>query len=336
MVNFLRQKLFLIQKATENLFSGIRQENSPVMETNKTHFLPFLGEFLFLGILSLGLVKLNAYAQTSNNLSTAVEPERSRIVVNKTASVSPVISNIAAIENVRLRDSLVWSFSAKTQRGWHLYVPLIQQMLGVSANSDTPDFARSVAVWQQQSGLVPTGVIDVETLNRMVENWQSQRLNSTLYPSENELITVPIADFYDPTRSPDLLKVERETYAAYKRMTAAAAKDLNLRTTATGGLAPEEKFLKIVSAFRSREYQAKLRAASPNSGRADLAVNSPHFTGHALDLYVGGEPVKTEDFNRALQVQTPAYKWLVKNAAHFGFYPYYYEPWHWEYVPANR
>ena len=110
---------------------------------------------------------------------------------------------------------------------------------------------------------------------------------------------------------------------------------MKLKTTATGELAPEEKFLRIVSAFRSREYQAKLRAAEPNAGRAALAVNSPHFTGHAIDIYVGGEPVKTLDSNRAIQVQTPVYKWLVKNASKFGFYPYYYEPWHWEYVPQN-
>jgi LAS superfamily LD-carboxypeptidase LdcB len=61
-------------------------------------------------------------------------------------------------------------------------------------------------------------------------------------------------------------------------------------------------------------------------------MNSPHFTGRALDIYVGGEPVSTKDDNRAIQTQTKAYRWLVKNAAHFGFRPYFYEPWHWEYV----
>ena len=84
--------------------------------------------------------------------------------------------------------------------------------------------------------------------------------------------------------------------------------------------------------MRTPEYQAQLRAQSPNSGRAGLAVNSPHFTGRALDLYVGGEPVSTKDENRAIQTQTRAYRWLVKNAGHFGFRPYFYEPWHWEYV----
>lgn len=127
--------------------------------------------------------------------------------------------------------------------------------------------------------------------------------------------------------------MERETYKAYKRMVAAAVADRSLRLNASGGhLAASEKFLKIVSAFRSREYQDQLRKQSPQSGRAGLAVNSPHFTGRALDLYVGGEPVSTKDKNRALQTQTLVYRWLVQNAARFGFQPYFYEPWHWEYV----
>jgi LAS superfamily LD-carboxypeptidase LdcB len=91
-------------------------------------------------------------------------------------------------------------------------------------------------------------------------------------------------------------------------------------------------YFKIISAFRSREYQEELRRRSPNAGSAGLAVNSPHFTGRALDLYVGGDPVDTNDANRAIQVNSPAYRWLIRNAERFGFRPYFYEPWHWEYV----
>jgi LAS superfamily LD-carboxypeptidase LdcB len=117
-------------------------------------------------------------------------------------------------------------------------------------------------------------------------------------------------------------------------MLAAALKDpsLHLVQTTDGKLAGAEKYLKIISAFRSREYQEKLRRQSPNAGRAGLAVNSPHFTGRALDLYVGGDPVDTRDANRAFQIHTPVYQWLVRNAERFGFRPYFYEPWHWEYL----
>ena len=30
--------------------------------------------------------------------------------------------------------------------------------------------------------------------------------------------------------------------------------------------------------------------------------------------------------------RTATYRWLVANAGRFGFVPYVFEPWHWEYV----
>ena len=168
----------------------------------------------------------------------------------------------------------------------------------------------------------------------MVSQWQSNRLKNRTPAEPNQLLTAPSADFYDPLRAAELRQVERSTFAAYKQMVAAAIADrkLKLARTASGELAPAEKYLKIISAFRSREYQDQLRRESPNAGSAGLAVNSPHFTGRALDLYVGGNPVDTKDSNRAIQVKTPVYQWLVHNAERFGFRPYFYEPWHWEYV----
>lgn len=167
----------------------------------------------------------------------------------------------------------------------------------------------------------------------MIKTWQDARLKDRSVAPADHLLTAPITDFYDPTRAEELRQVERRTYAAYQRMVAAAVSDRSLGLAHKGReLASGEKFLKIISAFRSREYQEKLRRESPNSGTAGLAVNSPHFTGRALDLYVGGEPVDTRDSNRALQVQTRVYLWLVRNAERFGFRPYCYEPWHWEYV----
>ena len=118
-------------------------------------------------------------------------------------------------------------------------------------------------------------------------------------------------------------------------MLAAAAKDLQFKIDSGGRTRAGRKVFKNRFGFSLARVPGETRRAEPNSGRAGLAVNSPHFTGHAIDIYVGGEPVTTKDFNRAIQVQTPAYKWLVKNASRFGFYPYYYEPWHWEYVPRN-
>lgn len=240
----------------------------------------------------------------------------------------------AATRNTVLKYELGWAFGGKQQRGWYLYTPLITRLLETESEATGADFASALSRWQTGAGLRASGVLDDETLYRMVSTWQGARLKNKEYATPDRLLQAPTSDFYDPTRADGLRQVERETYAAYKRMIAAAAADpsLGLKVTASGELAPEERYLKIISSFRSREHQAHLRAQSPGSGRAGLAVNSPHFTGRALDLYVGGEPVETRDSNRALQVQTRAYRWLVANAGRFGFRPYYYEPWHWEYV----
>jgi len=327
------------------------------MQNYRTHLFVFFAAAGALAAFALFVAK-PGYGQSPTPLQqpsqetsarpteTSVQPtalvrERRAEPVNASASpASPAAFAEAASRNSALRYDLTWAFGGKQQRGWHLYTPLISRMLETDGDEVSGDFASALARWQKTSGLRASGVLDDETLYQMVAAWQGARLKDKSYPTPDRLLLAPSSDFYDPARPEHLRQVERETYAAYKRMVAAALSDpsLGLKGTAGGGLAPEEKYLKIVSSFRSREYQEHLRRQSPHSGRAGLAVNSPHFTGRALDIYVGGEPVETKDSNRAIQVQTRVYKWLVRNADRFGFRPYYYEPWHWEYVgaPAAR
>lgn len=233
----------------------------------------------------------------------------------------------AATKNAALKNELSWTFGGRQQRGWYLYDLLIGKTLNSNEDTATSDFAAAVASWQKRAGLSADGVLDEDAFMRMVGQWQSNRLKNRTPADPSQLITAAPSDFYDPSRDAELRLVERNTYEAYKRMIAAATADPGLKLTAKGS------YLKIISAFRSREYQDQLRQKSPNAGSAGLAVNnSPHFTGRALDLYVGGDPVDTKDANRAIQVDTPAYRWLIRNAERFGFRPYFYEPWHWEYV----
>jgi hypothetical protein len=255
-----------------------------------------------------------------------------RPVAATTAPAGPFAE--AAAQNSLLRNSLVWTFGRKEQHGWYLYDLLIGQTFNIERDASISDFASTIAAWQKQKGLNPNGVLDENSWMALVAQWQADRLKDKTPATADQLLTAPISDFYDPARLEELRQVEKTTYAAYKQMITAAIADpdLKLAHTSPTELAADERFLKIVSSFRSREYQEKLRRESPNAGSAGLAINSPHFTGKALDLYVGGDPVDTKDANRALQVNTPVYKWLVKNAARFGFRPYFYEPWHWEYV----
>lgn len=263
-------------------------------------------------------------------------PETSQAVVltsTDTKESSALLPATPHSENSRSLDNLSWTFGGKSQRGWRLYVLLISQLIETDANATSLAFAAKLATWQGSVSLPATGIMDTDTFMAMVKTWQEVRSTDRTYPTAQNLVTAPANEFFDSSRAAEMRQVERETYAAYKRLLRAATKesDLGIAVTPDGELASTEKRLRIVSAFRSREYQDRLRRQSPNSGRAGLAVNSPHFTGRALDLYIAGEPVETKDSNRAIQVNTPVYRWLVKNAAKFGFRPYFYEPWHWEY-----
>lgn len=263
-----------------------------------------------------GSVRVPKYEESSiSSVSSAAKASRMKPAFDHAASMNEV-----------LKSELTWSFGGKSQRGWYLYSPLISSMIGAEDQPASPRFALKLSSWQGTNGLQQSGVLDEKTWSQMVTALQASRLRDLTAPADDRLVTAPISDFYDPTRAEELRRVERRTYEAYRRMIKAAAADQSLV------LAPGEKYLKIISAFRSQEYQDQLRRQSPTAGRAGLAINSHHLTGRALDLYVGGEPVSTKDQNRAIQIKTPAYRWLVKNAPRFGFQPYFYEPWHWEYV----
>lgn len=282
----------------------------------------------------------NSEVNSSENseINTLIAAATSSTPTNNQAKKSANDSQFdaAAVENSNLSKNIVWTFGGKAQTGWYIYKPLICYTIDADISAGDNDFAASLADWQRINGLPATGILETATLSAFVAKWQANRLKIRGYPAPNELLTAPTDDFYDVSRADELRQVERNTYAAYKRLIAAAIADksLNLANNGRGELAASEQFLKIISAFRSREYQDKLRRESPNSGSAGLAVgSSPHFTGRALDIYVGGEPVTTKDANRAAQVNTIVYRWLVKNAGKFGFKPYFYEPWHWEYAP---
>jgi uncharacterized protein YcbK (DUF882 family) len=286
-------------------------------------------------VLLAGVVAFAAHSGRGQTRSRADSPVKTTVrVTSSTVSNRSSAFTSAAAQNASLRDELIWTFGGKQQRGWYLYDLLIGKTLNTRDASLSTDFAASLAAWQKKRGLSADGTLNEDALMAMVSQWQSDRLKNRTYATPDQLLIAPPSDFYDPSREAELRQVERNTYAAYKEMIAAAIADptLKLAHTTRGELAPGEKFLKIVSSFRSREYQENLRRQSPNAGSAGLAVNSPHFTGRALDLYVGGSPVDTQDSNRAIQVNTAVYRWLVRNADRFGFRPYFYEPWHWEYV----
>jgi zinc D-Ala-D-Ala carboxypeptidase len=299
------------------------------MKNRKVHLLVIIVALAGVATVAAFAPRGSRGQSRKTESSTRVKPT---VLASTTKPKAASTFTAAAVQNQVLREGLPWTFGGKQQRGWYLYDELLAQTLNTKDAPVTGDFAEAVTKWQKRRGLSIDGILDENSWMAMVSQWQGNRLKNRASATADQLVIGSPSDFYDPSRAVELRQVERSTYEAYRKMLAAAIKDLKLAHTESGELAPTEKYFKIISAFRSREYQDELRRKSPNAGSAGLAINSPHFTGRALDIYVGGDPVDTKDANRAIQVKTPAYKWLVRNAELFGFRPYFYEPWHWEYV----
>ena len=234
----------------------------------------------------------------------------------------------ASSANALLSQSIEWQFGGKPQRGWYLYTPLVQGLIGTDADLQSDEFAKAVKRWQRKHRITPAnGAIGAAVWEAMFTELQRARSFSTVPPPAAELVEVPGSEWLFQERPAELRQLRRDAYEAYARMVRAARSEL--------GETPSCDFFQLISGYRSREYQEELRLREGgNPSSAALAKNSPHFSGRAIDLYVGGDPVSTKDENRAVQVATPAYRWLVKHAHHYGFRPYFYEPWHWEYDPS--
>lgn len=79
-----------------------------------------------------------------------------------------------------------------------------------------------------------------------------------------------------------------------------------------------------------KQYEAVLvkKFGSVKEGRRWLAFDSPHETGLAIDIGVGG--LWPSRSTAAAQKKQPLHAWLVAHAHEFGWHPYKVEPWHWE------
>ena len=123
--------------------------------------------------------------------------------------------------------------------------------------------------------------------------------------------------------------LRRDVLEAYRRMAAAARAEVKV-------IADDPELLQIFSGFRDPEADAARCAQQGNCDGLRRAVCSPHRTGTAVDLYVGrldGHGVdSTRPESRLEMSRGQTYRWLAANARRFGFVPYVYEPWHWEYV----
>jgi hypothetical protein len=223
----------------------------------------------------------------------------------------------------------------KAEHGWRIYAPHVAATIGTSCAHESKRFAAELARWQAGRRLPATGELDTATLGAMKAAWQQARpfVNQTgrgacpAAAREADLVDITPREGWHGKPG----KLDPRALAALRRMVAAAR-------AADPRIAREGEMLTIVSAYRSPAYDAARCKGGRCNGIAKARC-SAHRTGTAVDLYVGAlpgySPVATDDANRLHQSQTPAYRWLVRNARRFGFVNYVYEPWHWEWAPED-
>ncbi|HEX3652981.1 MAG TPA: D-alanyl-D-alanine carboxypeptidase family protein [Rhizomicrobium sp.] len=243
-----------------------------------------------------------------------------------------------ATANAASESTLLLNLFGREETGWLFYVPLISNETGTDCPAESAGFAKALATWQSAHGLSGTGTVDTNTLQKLKEVWQAKRpfVQQSAHhqcpapPNESTLAQATTAESYGGKQ----IHLRTEALAAYRDMVAAARKD--------GVLSSDQKLLQIFSAYRSPDYDAARCAVENNCTGVVRAVCSAHRTALAMDVYLGAAPGSTPDssadINRLFISKSPAYRWLVKNAARFGFVNYPFEPWHWEFVgrPASR
>jgi len=239
--------------------------------------------------------------------------------------------NHAAFQNASTLHSLSWAPFRRPERGWETYAALIAGEIGTACSPTSPGFASALARWQRARGLNDSGQVDEGTFTFMKSIWQQERPFVTrgggcpAPPDESTLVAGRPGEGY----SGKLVQLTPGAFAAYRRM----VRDARAQSPA---IRADPRYLTIFSAYRSPAYDAARCAKDGNCNGIVRARCSPHRTGRAMDLYVGEAPGygpdSTADPNRLVMSQSPAYRWLVANAHRYGFVPYAFEPWHWEWI----
>lgn len=251
----------------------------------------------------------------------------------KASSICATGPEDAARANAASLDTLVWAPFGRVETGWRSYAPLIARELRTGCEPQTPGFAAALAAWQEVQRLPADGAMSPPVFDRLKGVIQTRRPFVQLTaqglcpnpPADGALAAATPAEGY----AGKAILLRPGALAAYRRMAAAArAEDPRI--------AADPRNLTIFSGYRSPAFDAARCVRERNCNGLARATCSSHRTGLAMDVYVGQAPGfgpdSSADLNRHFMSLTPTYHWLVANADRFGFVPYPYEPWHWEWT----
>lgn len=256
------------------------------------------------------------------------------VVQANAAQISCVIGPAsAAATNASTLETLEWAPFRRPELGWAIYATRIGKEIGSSCPAASPGFAAALAKWQASHDRPPTGIVDSDSFAVMNTRWTLSRPfvvqtrdGSCPDPPLPELLaTAADSESYGGKT----IQLRRDALAAYRRMIAAAR--MSLKSAEPQGFA-------IFSGFRDPAADDLRCMTEGNCLGIVRAGCSAHRTGLAIDMYVGNAPGfradDSADINRRAMVKGLPYRWLVANAARFGFVNYVFEPWHWEWTPT--
>lgn len=254
-------------------------------------------------------------------------------VVSADCASGPVAS---AAANAASLSTLPWAPFGRPEAGWETYVPLIARELRTVCAPSSPGFAAALEAWEQTQRLPRDGVLSADDFQRLQGVIQTRR-PFVLLSARKVCPDAPAPDSLELGRPGESyggkqVLLRPAAFAAWRRMTAAAR-------AADWRIAADPRNLAIFSGFRDPAADAARCLTEGNCNGVVRATCSPHRTGLAVDMYVGQAPGygpdSSADANRLFMSRTPAYRWLVANADRFGFKPYPFEPWHWEWTGAQ-
>ncbi len=245
---------------------------------------------------------------------------------------APAFSDAAAANTASLTDA-PWSVFGRAETGWEVYAPLVANEIATRCGPDQSGFAKALADWQGRHGRPPDGIMDSAALKAMNILWLRRR--PFVAANAQGACPPPPEPFRLAAATPSEgymtkpIQLRTNALGAYRQMVAAARADLP-------SMAADKRLLTIFSGYRDPADDAVRCARDGNCGTITKANCSAHRTGLAMDLFLGAAPgfapESSADPNRLYQSRSDAYRWMVANAARFGFVPYPFEPWHWEWT----
>jgi D-alanyl-D-alanine carboxypeptidase len=288
-----------------------------------------VGLLLFVGAAILTSPSKRAASPTIQTIANRLPaPRHDLALLSSLSCLGPASFMAAASQNRETLNASVFAPFGVPEAGWAIYAPLIAREIGTTCGPDSVGFAAAFSRWQTAHNLSGAGRVDAPALSLLATTWllrrpfvRAMKIGCPPPPSAESLATASPAESFGGK----VIQARPAVLNAYRQMVAAARQEIAL----------PPPLLTIASAYRG-PVEEGARCADGSCGNPAKARCSAHRTGLALDLYLGSapgrQPFSTANEDRLFQSRSPAYGWLVRHADQFGFVPYPFEPWHWEWT----